>query len=381
MKTRPLLIVSDSVSCSSGLGRVARDLASRVHEHLPGYRVATAGYGGQGARRIPFREYHFHSIDQWLLPELPQIANDWADGEELTIMFIWDLSRVYWFANPKVCPQAHVRQWLESAKLRKWIYHPIDAEGPNGGLSVRLQETMKGFDRVLDYTGFSARITGNKEHLPHGIDSRVFRPYDRLESKRDFRTAGFPSLADDSTLIGIVGTNQARKNWSLGIKVCRALIDKGMDIKIWMHIDVLERFWSIPSLIADYDLGGRVVITNANFSDEQMAKFYSACDLTLGIGLGEGYGFPLFESLACGVPVIHGDYGGGAEFLPPSMKVKPLGWYDEGPFCCKRPVFDVKDWAECAEDNLGIVASLPPGLDWNGPTLLGAWMEWFEEGL
>jgi glycosyltransferase involved in cell wall biosynthesis len=378
---KPLLLISDAISCSSGLGRITRDLAVRVHENLGDvYRVGTAGYGGPGSSKYPFPQYHFHSVDNWQLPELPIIARDFFGDDEPIILFVWDLSRLAWFADARQCPLPHVRRWLESTAIRKWLYHPIDADGPNGKLSAPLAQTMKGFDRVLDYTAFSCGVTGNTEHLPHGIDTKVFQPHDRVEAKRAFRKQGFMGLRDDSFLVGIVATNQARKDWALGIQTCRILLDRGLDVKVWCHIDTLDRFWSLPNLITDYGLQGRVVITTSNFTDEQMNWMYAACDITLGIGLGEGMGYPIFESLASGVPVVHGDYAGAAEFLPPSMKVKPIAFKYEGPYCCKRPAFNPEDWADCAEEQKGITASLPSELDWNGPTLWPRWKSWFERG-
>ncbi len=380
---KPLLLISDSISCSSGLGRITRDLAVRIHEHLGDvYRLGTAGYGGSGSRQFPWPDYHFHSIDNWLLPELPQIAADFAGDEELTVMFVWDLSRLAWFADSRQCPIPQVRTWLEKTPMRKWLYHPLDAEMIGGKLSTRLAATMKGFDRVLDYTEFSCKVTGNTEHIPHGIDTSVFKPYDRKESKKKFREAGFMGLKPDSFLVGIVATNQARKDWALGLQTCKLLIELGMDVKIWCHVDVLERYWSLPNLITDLGLQNRVVITNAKFTDEQMADFYSACDITLGIGLGEGFGYPIFESLACGVPCIHGNYAGAAEFMSPAMLADPIAWRYEGPFSCKRPIFEPEQWATLAEEVQGIIAStlLPPELDWHGPTLWPRWEKWFREG-
>jgi glycosyltransferase involved in cell wall biosynthesis len=353
------------------------------------YRLGTAGYGGTGSRRFPWPDYRLNIVDNWLLPELPQIAADFSGDEELTIMFIWDLSRLGWFADPRQCPNAHIRQWLETTKLRKWVYHALDAEGPFGKLSTRLAEIYKGFNRVLDYSDFSCCITGNTEHLPHGIDTSVFKPQDRKESKHKFCELGFHELKDNDFLVGIVATNQARKDWALGIQACRILLERGLDVKVWCHTDTLERFWSLPNLIADYRLQGRVVITTAHFTDEQMAQFYSACDVTLGIGLGEGFGYPIFESLACGTPCVHGAYGGAEKHLPPSMKVFPLrstsgvtAFRYEGLYCCKRPVYDAEEWAERAIECSKVYArpirpALPLGLDWNN--LWPRWEAWLRK--
>src|SRR5271155_3150166 len=79
---KKILFLSDAVSAKSGLGRITRDLCARVHEHMSDvYTVASVGYGGPGSSSIPWKEYHLHSIENWLCPELPAV---WADfvGEE-----------------------------------------------------------------------------------------------------------------------------------------------------------------------------------------------------------------------------------------------------------------------------------------------------------
>lgn len=393
MARKKLLFLSDAVSATSGLGRITRDLAKRVHENLGDvYEVATVGYGGNGSVKYPWPQYFLHPIENWLVPELPSIWEDFVGDEEGILMCVWDLSRLYWLGIPQTCPIPHLRRWVESAKMKKWAYHAIDAEGPNGKLSTRIAETMKGFDRVLDYSEFSSKITGNPQHLPHGIDTSVFYPHNHEESRKSFIQHGFIGLKPDSMLVGIVATNQARKNWQLGMETCRILLDRGHDVRVWAHTDVLDRYWSIGSLIADYGLQGRVAVTNQRFTDEQMAEMYSACDVTLGIA-PEGFGFAEAESLACGVPVVCGSYGAQAEYVQKWMQVDPVGYYYEGAFCSKRPVHESTRWADrvleavepCdahmggGEDMGCTCVSLPPDIDWN--ILWPRWQKWFKEGL
>jgi glycosyltransferase involved in cell wall biosynthesis len=389
----PLLFLSDAVSSSSGLGRITRDLATRVHQHMPDvFRVGTVGYGGAGSRDIPFPCYHLHSIDNWLVPELPAIWDDFAGEEEGILMCIWDASRLTWLGIPQICPIPQLRRWVEEGskprssglvvappKIRKWLYGAIDAEGPNGKLSHRIAETYQGFDRVLDYSAFSSRITGHPDHLPHGVDSSVFYPRDHTASREALIKSGFQDLTHDSLLIGIVATNQARKNWSLGIRVCKILLDRGYDVRIWAHTDMIERYWSLNNLTADHGLVGRIAVTLSRFTDERMAQMYAACNVTLCIG-PEGFGFPAAESLACGVPCIAGSYGAQAEFIPPHMLVKPIAFYEEGPYESRRPVYEAEKWADRVE-SVRRNAKIPECIDWNGSTLWPAWEKWFRGGI
>lgn len=376
---KKILFLSDSVSASSGLARITRDLALRVHQNLPEFEVATIGYGGHGSAAIPFKEYFLNSVKDWLPLELPDIWNDFVGDEEGILFSIWDASRLYWLGIPKICPVPFLRRWVETAKVKKWIYGAIDAEGPNGRLSHQIAETYQGFDRVLDYSAFSSRITGNPEHLPHGIDSGVFYPRGHTEARANLIGSGFRDLTPDSLLVGIVATNQARKNWQLGFETCKILLDRGYDVRLWCHTDQPEKYWSLTNLTADYGMVGRVAVTTQRFGDEQLAMLYSACNVSLGIA-PEGFGYPIAESLACGTPVVVGSYGAQAEFVPKHMQVDPADYYYEGAYCSKRPVHYAGDWA-CWVESTERVASLPPQIDWNGPTLWPKWAEWFRRGL
>lgn len=378
MKPTPLLILSDSPSCTSGLGRITRDLATRIHANMKNiYRVGTIGYGGPGSTRFGWPDYHMHSIENWMVPELPLIAEDFAQGEELILLTIWDASRVGWIADPRQCPMPHLRRWLESGKVRKWTYTPVDAEGVNGKMTIRAENTLKGFERVLNYSKWSAGVTGYPDSLPHGVDD-VFRPRDKKECRRTFIESGFMGLKMDSFLVGIVATNQSRKDWGLGMQTVRLLLNRGMDVKLWCHTDALERYWDLGALVVDYGLQGRVVITTSNFSDEQMSGMYAACDVTLGIGLGEGFGFPIFESLGSGTACVHGRYGGAPEYMPEWMVVDPVAWRWEGPGL-KRPVMVAEDFAAAAVYASERPVQLAEELRWG--RLWPRWEKWLRDGV
>lgn len=400
----PLLLLSDAPSCSSGLGRIARELATRIHTHLSDvFRVGVLGYGGPGSRKFGFQQYVIEGMSDWVIPTLPEVWEDFA-GEERGIIFsIWDASRLLWFSQPRRCEMlnAHpiLRDWLIKAPFVPWGYFPIDAEGPNGKLSFPLNQTLLGYDRILAYGQWASDVikrsigedNAQKRSLdfrPHGIDTDVFYQRDRTYCRYKFgsitgaqslvKVPLLSSIMDDEILIGIVSTNQARKDWALGIETA-ALIAKDRKIRLWIHTDALERNWSIPSLLVDYGLVDKTMLSLGYLADEEMAQAYSACDVTLGPGLGEGFGYPLAESLACGTPVIHGNYAGGAEIIPDEMHVEPIAYRAEGLYACRRPVFDAKDWAEKVVRNLDKRASLDPQYAWKN--LWPRWQSWFEEGL
>src|SRR5438309_8429213 len=109
----PLLIISDSPNSGTGLGRITRDLATRIHEHLPDvFTVGTLGYGGSYTRALSFPQYTIEGMQGWVLPTLPEVWKDFAGEEKGIIFTIWDASRMLWFSRPENCPAQHLRKFL-----------------------------------------------------------------------------------------------------------------------------------------------------------------------------------------------------------------------------------------------------------------------------
>lgn len=395
----PLLFLSDGVTAQTGLARITCDLATRVHKFMPDvFRVGCLGYGGSYSRSIPFPQYQIDMKD-WVVFNLPEVWHDFAGDERGIVFTIWDASRMLWFARPENCEYPMLQKFLKEPPFEKWGYFPVDAKGPNDRLTGVLGHIINGYDRAITYSQWAETtirhtITPKEAsdleltQLPHGIDTSVFYPRNRILARHQFgerinarsKTGKFLSIPDDCWFIGIVGTNQTRKDFGLGVAAVSRVAQR-RNVILWIHTDALERHWSLPALISDFGLLNKCVITTIPMTDEQMAWCLSACDVTLGIGAGEGFGLPIFESLACGTPCIHGDYGGAAEHLPKEYKMTPEMLRLEGAYNCYRPVFNPYDWAERIMETpkTGAESLLPDYLSWGA--LWPRWKKWFADGV
>jgi glycosyltransferase involved in cell wall biosynthesis len=394
----PLMLFSDAVSAPSGLARISRELLTRIQQNMPDvFRVCSIGYGGSSSTKIPWHQYSWQYSDDWVIHDLPEIWHDFAGEQKGIFLTIQDAGRMFWLARPETCSDGVVQRFLRRKPFQKWGYFPIDATGPRDRLSGTLRGCLLGYDRVLAYTkwaesvllrtlGMSAADDLQLHSIPHGIDTSIFYPRGR-KWRQMFGTLTVgkkASIADDETLIGIVATNQFRKDFGLGFEVVSAL-SKTRKVRLWIHTDSFDRHWAIPYLFSDFELTGDEHILSAGcLDDETMAKLYSSCDLTLGIGNGEGWGLPLGESLACGTPVIHGNYGGGACFVPKTMLVEPVASRLEGVYSCRRMVYRAEDWVKVALEALPLKSDeslLPEWCDWQGPTLWNEWKKWLLRGV
>lgn len=402
----PLLILSDAPTSGTGLGRITRDLATRIAQHMPDtFRVATAGYAGISSRHLPFHQYVMEGVRDFVCPTLPDIWRDWAGDEKGILMTVWDLSRMDWLMRPDMnCKIPALRDFLLSKPFQTWGYLPIDASCPHNRLSFPLAETLKGVDRVLTYGKWAAGVVDNTmyvadedkpqtAYLPHGVDSKVFYERNRGLCRKMFTslTQGCTLMGNlgeriqkEEVLIGIVATNQARKDFAMGIEAVSLLAQKHK-VRLWIKTDMLERHWSIPVLLVDYGLVDNTILTLGDMTDDKLAQAYSACDVTLGIG-SEGFGYPIHESLFCGTPCITGDYAGAPEWMVGQTRqddepllVKPVTYRYEGLHSYKRPVFAAGDWVIKMENVIGKRTNHNGFIDWEN--LWTYWERWLREGV
>lgn len=403
MRPTPILFLSDAPTAPTGLARITRDLCGLL-SRSPRFRVGSLGLGESYSRHLPWAQY---TIDErrgaWGSGDIERVWRDFAGQEHGVVMTIWDATRTHWLARPQYSGDPQLQRFLSDGHFALWGYFPIDATGPHDRLSAIATDSLLGYNRVLAYTdwarGVVERSIGPEESqrrgldwLPHGVDFDKWTLRDRDEAKRRF----YPLLHEGDQLVGVVATNQARKDWGLAAQVMARLVGSHPNVRGWWHVDLLERYWSIPALLADFGLTRYVTVTTSMTQDE-LCWAYNACDLTLGIGAGEGFGYPLAESLACGTPVLHGEYGGGADWLRQALiegrdgvnryLVPPKAYRFDGLHNCVRPIFDPELWASGAELILGqewhtleqlraSVAHLAWSNLWEG-----CWLKWFEEGL
>ncbi len=432
--TTPLLILSDSVAGTTGLGRIARELANRIYSDMSDvFRVGVLGVGGNYTSRVPYPNYPVQQLQNMTPLDLPQVWKDFAGTKRGILLTIWNLSWCGWLGQSERLPIGHpLRDFLVTASVKpetmtdeqwsqlnpqlqkvlgekaqgpfkKWLYCPVDGELPNGTLGIEGEEILRGFDRVIAYTQYGSKVIENTlgltssqrriHNLPHGTDTSVFYPRDRKLARETFISRvsnGEKSMPiyDDVTMVGVVATNSFRKDWGLAFETIAELVRRGKHVFLWGHTNDInglspQSYWNIMSLAQNMGLHNRIILTTHAMSDEDMAWCYSACDVTLGIGAGEGWGMPLTDSLACGVPVIHGNYAGGTDFVPREFLVDSPAYRLESKWMIKRPSFRASDWADKVEyaltEEAKSLAKLPEYIDWNNAW--PQWKKWLLEGI
>lgn len=376
----PIMVVGDNPCLFGGLSRIGRDLATLLCT-MPEFRV---GYLGQGIGqdvRLPFILYDYPP-GGWGEEYIQRAWENFSRGEYGIILTTDDPSRRHWFANP-VGMSPELQRFLGPGRnFQKWGYFPIDSTGPDGqSLSAALRDCVSRYDRVLGASEFakSVMITGGRtdvDWLPHGIFGDKFN-------------LGMNSYEPSPTIrVGCVMANQVRKDYGVLFNVFHLLKKEyGNQFQGYVKCDVISRHWNLQALAVDYGVDDCVTLMVDPASDEDLAAWYRLMDCTVLPSGGEGFGYPIVESMACGTPCVVTDYAAGPAFVSSSYWARPETYRLETPYNTLRAVNSAQDFTARVYSGIddkrsGYTAALHgrvDHLDWE--QLKHSWMRWFRDGI
>jgi len=104
------------------------------------------------------------------------------------------------------------------------------------------------------------------------------------------------------------------------------------------------------------------VVTGMLATEDEVRKLYRASDAAIYPAFAEGWGLPLIESMACGLPVAAGDWSGPSEFLAPGTFL-PFAASVERPMT--GPFYGDADWGTWREPAVAAIRdAMAALLDW-----------------
>ncbi len=335
-----VLWVSDSPLVASGFGRVTREVTTRLAKH-PDIEIACLGWSYDGwpydRERFPFVIYPSRGATQGA-ENFERIIHEFKPQVVITLAEAWMID---WLPTHPVRPQF------------KWIgYFPLDG----GPFYPPWESMLKDVDELVAMSEFGRQIF--QQGLPsrkiqmiyHGVDPAVFRPLpdrERLKSHERFR---------GKFVVGCVARNQPRKNIPALVKAFAQLSERIENLHLYLHMNPCDVGYDIVTLLHRYGLKGKADVNGPDFSlhqgleDEQLNRLYNLFDVMVLPSTGEGFGLPILESLAAGVPVAATDYSACTELLQGRGElIKILTTVTAGTNLIEQAVIDVDDIAACID--------------------------------
>ncbi|MCS7050659.1 MAG: glycosyltransferase family 4 protein, partial [Thermomicrobium sp.] len=153
--------------------------------------------------------------------------------------------------------------------------------------------------------------------IPHGVDDQFFpRPAAEREAVRRRYGLHRPFVLH-------VGTIQPRKNVLRVVRAFEMLASKDPELELvlagkrgWLAAPIEEAIATSPFRSRIHWLG--------HVDDRDLPALYSAAAVFVFPSLYEGFGLPVLEAMACGVPVVTSRRGSLAEIAGPALVCDPL---------------------------------------------------------
>lgn len=202
---------------------------------------------------------------------------------------------------------------VDTIPAKTFFWFPSDG---GGGLPKGCEKIIQKINQPVAMAKFGQKQVKDYynldvEHIPHGLDTTLFykfRQKEKTELKSKWGLNG-------KFVIGVVARNQPRKHLDRTIKAMRIIADKIPNAVLLLHLDMddpAQPVFQIRELVKKYNLENRVVATgmkaHQGFPKEKMKEVYNLMDCFLLTTSGEGFGIPIIEAMACGVPVVATDY-------------------------------------------------------------------------
>lgn len=334
-KSMVILALIDSPTLPSGFSCVGKNFFKlwQVDPRVKRIDVWGIGFRGYDYDKFPWKIFPGGVGGEWH-KRLDSFLELLIQGDYTHVFILQDLDMLSQDSFPEKLRAACVHK-----NIRSVVYFPVDCP------------TEPAFTRILSYvdvpvaythygkTEAEAKAVIGKQRVtceivPHGIDPEIYRP---IFTTPEQRAAGrkkawelevepgkenwYPFLTPDDFTILNVNTNQWRKDVLRTLEIFARLLEGGMKAKLVMHmrnkspagaggIDLesagrqlglqLGKDW----LHTDSAWPNRPELCGLSKLPETVLQtFYNVSDLYLSTTLGEGWGLPMTEALACGTAI------------------------------------------------------------------------------
>jgi len=192
-------------------------------------------------------------------------------------------------------------------------YYPVDC---------RVQRHLTGMlelaDRIATCTNFgrletekTLGTTRSPLVIPHGVDTGAFRPLPDRAAVRA-RVRARLGLPEECFLVCSVAVNSVRKDLARAIAAfARFRTGRSGPSAFYIHTNPLDGGLDLNEAVAASGLtAGKDILFPAAYHplqgvpDETLNELYNAADLYFTTTLGEGWGLPITEAMASGLPVV-----------------------------------------------------------------------------
>ncbi len=222
---------------------------------------------------------------------------------------------------------------MKGLKFACWTAFHLDPAPP--GVVHFLRDSQA---RVIAMSHFGEKALEefNPLYVPHMVDTNLFKPLP--EHKAECRRG--INLPADAFVVGMVGCNQglpSRKSFPQVFQAFSEFRKRHDDAMLFVHADVFGRNGGVNLIELAHACGIPTAALRTSHQSayhigipqDALPYIYNAFDVLAMPSMGEGFGIPLIEAQACGIPVITTDFTAMTELCGSGWLVEGDKWWDQ----------------------------------------------------
>ena len=204
-----------------------------------------------------------------------------------------------------------VSKSLADACPRAYCYTPIDHED----YPDQYQDVLRAYKGVAvpsrHAVGELRKYGVEATYIPHGIDLATYKPEPRELCRKYF------NLNTTDFIMGIVAANndkEPRKGWDKMFSAVKIFLDQNpdakKDFKVFCHTNPVDgRGYNLHQLakrlnISEYFVFQDPYMMTLGLPDQLLCRIYNCFNVLMNLSKREGFGIPMAEAQACGIPSI-----------------------------------------------------------------------------
>jgi glycosyltransferase involved in cell wall biosynthesis len=295
--------------CNTGFGNVAEAIVTRLQATGKyDFNIVAINYHGEPYNVPASPYYKFRDIP--IYASVGDIHNVYRFKEQLEkadydVLFV---QQDPFNMVPHMEPIVNARR----TKIFKYVlYSPIDSYDLH---PCWVSNGLRVADFPVVYTNFGVDVVRRYDKrlkvqaIYIGTDTNVYYPLTAEERIRA-RERWFEADQNDFILLNI-NTNQRRKDLPRTIFTWREVQKKIPSAKLCLHTNQVDEWangYSLRGVINMYVpeyLHNRIIFPSGQIPQKCMREVIGAADVFLSTSMGEGWGMPVTEAMACMTPVV-----------------------------------------------------------------------------
>jgi glycosyltransferase involved in cell wall biosynthesis len=171
-------------------------------------------------------------------------------------------------------------------------------------------------------------------YIPHGIEPEVFKVNGNAEAIRRFKREALRCTGHLTVMVAANKGFPDRKAFQVQMRAWAEFAKDKPDAKLYIHTEPTQMFGGLdlPKLATSLGIGDKILFPDRyqlfkGLPAEFLAMIYNAADIFMGNSMSEGFGIPIIEAQACGVPVVVTDFSAMPELVRWGYKIAPADMF------------------------------------------------------